>query len=112
MLRIDQRYIIDETTASVRFIIPVGRTKTSREDGFAEVSPDSTEPDSDISAEIALVHWLFFSLFVEAVVRIVAGEDEIWLVEETGQSRSLYAWERAQSYESNNKHSADHDVSG
>ncbi len=35
----------------------------------------------------------FFALFVEAVVRIVNGEDVIWLLEESPLGRILHTWE-------------------
>ena len=89
-----ERYIIDETTASVRFIIPLDSTRTAQQTGFDEIGFDTTEPSAAVEEEITLVHWLFFNLFVEAVVRTVEGEDVIWLVEEAGQHRSLYTWQR------------------
>lgn len=90
----DERYLIDETTASVRFIIPIGLTRTEDEQSIDVVSLDETPLDPVVVEEVSRVHSLFFSLFVEAVVRTVDGEDEIWLVEEVGRNRSLYVWER------------------
>ena len=94
MLAVDERYIIDETTASVRFIIPIKSTRMEEPD-FDEMSFDEIEPDPGVIEEISLVHALFFNLFVEAVVRMVQEEDEIWLVEETTRTRSLYTWQKA-----------------
>lgn len=92
MLSEDERYIIDETTASVRFIIPIKATRVEEND-FDNVNVD--EHEIVAIDEISLVHYLFFNLFVEAVVRMVQGEDEIWLVEETTRTRSLYTWQKA-----------------
>jgi hypothetical protein len=47
-----------------------------------------------IADEVALVHWLFFNVFAEAVVRTVEGEDVIWLIEETPRKRRLYVWQK------------------
>jgi len=93
MLVADQRYVIDETTASVRFIIPVGSTKTTQVRDISETSLEG-RTSAQVTEEISLIHNLFFSLFVEAVVQMVMGEDEIWLLEETGHGSSLYVWER------------------
>ena len=43
--------------------------------------------------EVRLIRALFFEFFAEAVVHMVDGEDEIWLLE-TGPARGLYVWER------------------
>jgi hypothetical protein len=93
MLAVDERYIIDETTASVRFIIPIKATRVEEKD-FDRINFDEYDLEQTVIEEITLVHSLFFNLFVEAVVRMVQGEDEIWLVEETTRTRSLYAWQK------------------
>lgn len=95
MLVADERYIIDETTASVRFVIPVEATKVTDQQVIDQIDVSASGLESDVAEEVGAVHWLFFNLFVEAVVRMVEGEDEIWLVEEAGRQRSLYVWERA-----------------
>ncbi len=94
MLAEDARYIIDETTASARFFIPLVSTRTSEQATFDDISFENAESEPAVREEIALVHWLFFNLFVEAVVRMVEGEDVIWLVEEVGQHSYLYTWIR------------------
>ncbi len=97
MLVNDERYLVDETTASVRFLIPIQSTRTPQQSGLnmVDLHEATPPPDSAVTEEISLVHSLFFNLFVEAVVRTIQGEDEIWLVEEAGRSRSLYVWERS-----------------
>ena len=92
MLIAGERYIIDETTAAVRFIIPINTTKIS--ESFDEIRLD-VSLEVAAAQEISLIHFLFFNLFVEAVVRNVKGEDAIWLLEETSHNRSLYVWSRA-----------------
>ena len=95
MLAADERYIIDETTAAVRFMIPIKSTKTEERRSVDAIGFDESGLDASAVQEISLVHSLFFSIFVEAVVRMVEGEDEIWLLEEAGRNRSLYVWQRA-----------------
>lgn len=90
------RYLIDETTAVVRFIIPCQAGTFTFSDTL-EPSYDwlefLDEPDAALDEEVQLVRKLFFLLFVETVVRTVKGEDEIWLVE-SGVQHRLYRWER------------------
>lgn len=94
MLIKDERYIIDETTAAVRFIIPLETTKTTETEKAEESSLFEPEQTPNPHEEVSLVRFLFFELFVEAVVRMVKEEDEIWLVEETAEKRTLYVWRR------------------
>ena len=94
MLANAEAYIIDETTAVVRFITPLETTKaiTGYFDNleFDEVIDIS----QDTAKEVALVRWLFFNVFAEAVVRTVEGEDQIWLIEETPRKRRLFVWRK------------------
>ena len=60
------RYLIDETTAIVRFIFPC---------------------DEDEEA----VRWFFNTLFVESIIQVVNGEAEIWMVE-SGMQNRLHIW--------------------
>ena len=64
------RYLIDETTAIVRFIFPCGN------DG-------DTEPKQ--------IRYFFTLLFVQSIVETVNGEDEIWLLE-SGFENKLHIW--------------------
>lgn len=66
--RVGGRYLVDETTAVVRFMFPC--------------------VDAD---EAALVAYFFDELFVQAVVEVVSGEDEIWMAE-TGYQTRLHIW--------------------
>lgn len=93
------RYLIDETTAVVRFIIPCQTGAFSFSDTLEPTSKWLELPDASEGAldeEVQLVRRLFFLLFVESVVRTVKGEDEIWLVE-SGVKHRLYRWERVAS---------------
>jgi hypothetical protein len=68
---IGRRYLIDETTAVVRFIVPL--------------------PD-DLS--LPTVRGLFFDFFVDAVTEVAAGEDEIWLLERSPEGEFLHIWKK------------------
>jgi hypothetical protein len=94
MLEANQNYLIDETTAVVRFIIPVRASESLHEGTFGDIDESGTCSSLDSVAETRLIHWVFFELFVEAVVMTVTEEDEIWLVEESAQGRHLYVWRR------------------
>jgi hypothetical protein len=94
----DKQYLIDETTAVVRFIVPCRTGRTLFADDFDSVNEAICEPDTlhatDLQNEVALVRALFFHFFVEAVVGTVQGEEEIWLLE-SGHTNRLYRWMRA-----------------
>ena len=89
------QYLVDETTAVVRFIVPI---QASRSEGFASdvrLAPDQS-PYAEALSELQAVRFLFLSLFAEAVVESVQGEEEIWMIE-TAPDRRLFVWERASS---------------
>ncbi len=99
MLPQGKRYLVDETTAIVRFIVPLQKSSSVYEsdNGFLEAvrretqGYDFTKP---MHEELARVRLTFFQLFAEAVVRTVKGEDEVWLLE-SGPEDRLYVWEKA-----------------
>jgi hypothetical protein len=64
------RYLVDETTAIVRFIFPCG---------------------SDGDIEPKQIRFFFTLLFVQSIVEVVNGEDEIWLLE-SGFQNKLHIW--------------------
>lgn len=95
----DGRYLVDETVAVVRFIIPldagVAKYGSSFDDIFtAVVQTEPTDQDA-LQAELTANRVLFFQLFVEAIVRTVDGEDEIWLIETAPAGRRLFTWSRS-----------------
>lgn len=89
------RYLIDETTALVRFIAPCNTTNNDFGDDFASIVDALVEKEFveslELKKEILLIRCVFFFFFVETVIRTVKGEDEIWLLE-TGTRRRLYKW--------------------
>lgn len=98
MLAADRRYLIDETTAVVRFIVPLDSGSCDLDEDLAETVTilerrEPSDPDA-LAQEVRVARLLFFHLFVEAVARTVEGEDEIWLIEESPEGRRLYKWRR------------------
>ena len=88
------RYLADETTAVVKFVIPCSTGSDSFKDMY-ELSEDIHEtcsfyPD-DLEQEVRRIRGLFFILFVEAIVRNAESEDDIWLVE-SGVENRVYHW--------------------
>jgi hypothetical protein len=60
------RYLVDETTAVVRFLFPCGSV---------------SDPISKSEALATQIRWFFDKLFVETILEVVNGEDEVWLLE-------------------------------
>ena len=83
-------YLIDETTAAVRFIVPIPSSKL--QDGFSGTL-DLSHSAGAVAVEAQRVRDLFFAIFVEAVIRIVNGEDVIWLLEDSPLGKVLHTWE-------------------
>jgi hypothetical protein len=63
-----RRYLIDETTAVTRFIFPY-----------------------DTDKQLASIQFLFQRLFVRGMIDLVAGEQEIWMLE-NGPERLVHIW--------------------
>jgi len=83
-------YLIDETTAVVRFIVPIPASKlVPGSTGTLDLSQSA----GAVAVEAQRVRDLFFAIFVEAVIRIVNGEDVIWLVEDSPLGKVLHTWE-------------------
>jgi hypothetical protein len=82
------RYLIDETTAIVRFIFPCGEpVKTAP--GVEETQ--GTGEHNTPTTEAETLRWFFHALFVESVIQVVNGEAEIWMVE-SGMQNRLHIW--------------------
>jgi hypothetical protein len=82
-------YLIDETTASVRFIVPIPASRQTDEAGTLKLEQSSNA----IAADARRIREVFFAIFVEAVIRIVNGEDVIWLLEDSPLGKVLHTWE-------------------
>jgi hypothetical protein len=83
-------YIVDETTAIVRFILPV-ETDAGKFEYGKILEPATITKGTKKRAE--LTSWLFLNFFAEALIRVVQKEDEIWLLE-SGMRSSFYRWIR------------------
>jgi hypothetical protein len=60
------RYLVDETTAIVRFLFPCGRV---------------SDPEERAEHLANRIRWFFNKLFVDTILEVVDGEDEVWLLE-------------------------------
>lgn len=89
-------YLIDETTALVRFIVPCSEKKGRFLDAFGVsrnvASALKLVKPAAVEDEVGVIRELFFGFFVEAIVDTVRGEDEIWLIESSPDGRFLYKW--------------------
>lgn len=87
------RYLVDETTAIVRFIFPCGENNIvhsfSSESYFEDLALEKEDEKAEDDA--TLIRLFFFKLFVQSIVLIVNGEDEIWMLESGMRSR-LHIW--------------------
>jgi len=83
-------YIVDETTAIVRFILPV-KTDAGKFEYGKILEPASIATDTKKRAD--QLRWLFLNFFAEALIRVVQKEDEIWLLE-SGMRSAFYRWIR------------------
>lgn len=83
-------YIVDETTAIVRFILPV-ETDAGKFEYGKLLQPASSSIGAEEHAK--LMSWLFLNFFAEAIIRVVQKEDEIWLLE-SGMRSAFYRWVR------------------
>lgn len=86
-----QLYLVDETTAIVRFIIPCGgdvKNHFLSDNKTAQLAFDKV---SKLEAEATMIRWFFNTLFVSSILELVNGEDQIWLLE-SGMHNQLHVW--------------------
>jgi hypothetical protein len=83
-------YLIDETTAIARFIIPHEATEINNSPQ-TKTQPDLIPQKLCIEDELQRTEWLFKNLFVEAVLLAATDQDEIWLLE-NGIKQKLYRY--------------------
>lgn len=86
-------YLVDETTAIVKFIFPIGEGRSTKFSASHTYFEDiSTESDnSEIVSQANQIRWLFYALFVQSIVQAINGEDEIWMLE-SGMRNRLHIW--------------------
>jgi hypothetical protein len=83
-------YIMDETTAVVRFIFPVELESATYIHGkLLEPAVSGTK----VFDQAERISWLFLNFFAEAVIRVVHEEEEIFLLE-SGMRNAFYRWVR------------------
>jgi hypothetical protein len=90
---VGKRYIIDETTAVVRFIIPCNCGERTHGERF-EFGSAAKYTRNSLDEEIARIRSFFFIIFAEVVVHSIEGEDAIWLLETAASRQRLYIWKR------------------
>jgi hypothetical protein len=86
------RYLIDETTAIVRFIFRCGKPHKiapGRAQDFDIPEPSSNEHAGREEAD--QIRWFFNALFAQSIIQVVNGEAEIWMVE-SGMRNRLHFW--------------------
>ncbi|MEX2237971.1 MAG: hypothetical protein WEB00_10590 [Dehalococcoidia bacterium] len=84
-----RRYLVDETTAVVRFIVKATGSRINHGRDFNPSAQGLASLPFAGPRELEEVRFLFFRLFLEAVVRTV-NEEEVWLIEEYGTQRFLH----------------------
>lgn len=90
-----QRYLIDETTAIVRFIFRVGvpeKKPPAHETPYYDwFNSEHQDPGDKEKAEADKVRWFFGLLFITSIIELVDGEEEVWMVE-SGMRNRLHIW--------------------
>lgn len=91
-----RHYLIDETTAIVKFIFPIGNPIESETVYYNYNSVVFQEKITDLKnlykEEIRKIKFFFKILFVKAILELVNGEDEIWMLESGLRKSKLYIW--------------------
>lgn len=87
------RYLVDETTAVVRFLLPLAGSRKSHGRQF-DISAGKPVDASAFMAEADTARSLFIAFFVESVILDIHGEDEIWFLESGPGGERLYVLER------------------
>ena len=87
------RYLVDETTAVVRFIFPCGTPKLRKPPLSGRHFEDDQEPNffAEEPEDAKRIRWFFGALFVQSIIQVVNGEDEIWMIE-SGMRNRLHIW--------------------
>jgi len=86
----DRPYLIDETTAVVRFIIPCMGSQSKHEADFELSGTGAPKDSAAVEEEIRQIRGVFFEIFVEALVPTIRGEKLIWMLETTPAGQRLY----------------------
>jgi len=90
-----QNYLIDESTAIVRFIFHIGKPikKENVDYTYSQfISEQSIIDESYLKEEVNQIKFFFKILFVKTILTLVEGEDEIWMIERGIGKPRLYKW--------------------
>ena len=93
-----QHYLIDETTAIVKFIFPISLGIQSEDVRYkydmhlSNQTQIDNEENAKVKLEINRIRFFFKNLFVKAILELVNGEDEIWMIESGLGNSKLYIW--------------------
>jgi hypothetical protein len=87
------RYLVDETTAVVRFLLPLAASRKNHGIHF-DVTRQPPLDAAAFSSELEIARRLFIAFFVESVILDIHGEDEIWFLESGPSGERLYVLER------------------
>lgn len=87
------RYLVDETTAVVRFLLPLQGSRKGHGGQF-HVTREVALNTATYLAEVDVARRLFIAFFVESVILDIHGEDEIWFLESGPGGEQLYVLEK------------------
>lgn len=97
------RYLVDEKTAVARFLVRLPSTMKTLGDNVASVleffrqesgSDDNRAHSMMHHDDVFVIRSLFFLFFVERVIHMVDGEDQIWVTETGPHGQFLYVYEQ------------------
>jgi hypothetical protein len=88
-----RRYLVDETTAVVRFIIPIAESRAVHGSTF-DLGAAAPKTGEELTTHIDVARRLFIAFFVESVILGIHSEDEIWFLESGPAGERLYVLER------------------
>ncbi|MBX7134226.1 MAG: hypothetical protein K1X67_16255 [Fimbriimonadaceae bacterium] len=96
------RYLVDETTAVVRFLLPLEASRHNHGSHF-DVTKNESIDASRFEADINVARRLFLAFFVETVILDIHAEDEIWFLESGPSGERLYVLERERPADTNTR---------
>lgn len=87
------RYLVDETTAVVRFLLPLEGSRKPHGSQF-DVTREVAIDTKAYLPEVDIARRLFIAFFVESIILDIHGEDEIWFLESGPTGEQLYVLEK------------------
>ena len=86
-LAVRGRYLVDETTAVLRFLLPLAGSKKAHGSQF-DLTKRVPVRSVTFGEELDIARRLFIAFFVESVILDIHGEDEIWFLESSALTAS------------------------